>query len=1282
VRVATVAAVLFALLLGLTALAPQIIRGPRLGRVIGWMLPPMRGSISVGGGRWSWGAVWSFWRGRPAALSLDDVLVLDAEGAEVLRAAQISASVELSRDHAHLVVRDLHLRGAAWRFAQMRGTRDVGFLAAFQPVRRAGARGRARGGGIASFQIVGADLDGLDAVFDFPAWGLALRDVHATGSLALAAARPEPSTPPTTRSAATNPIFTFVVSDADVRAGGSLRVLDAAARAVLPFSAGRIQRIATTAARPTALELTASVTTGRSRLTLDGSFLGIYGGDRPDDRPHDRMDDRMPDRMPDERPARARPLGAIDLRAHFSDAADAVGTVLARRFPGAGAGSPPPIAVAGSGATLDLTFTGPFEQLRVELAARGFDLGARGLTFEGVGGALSVRPSQARAQVTGLTFTSPAGGRLTLDATLDQMEVRGTLTLDHFATAPYLPTFLRPLAGGVLEGRVRANFDRVAHSAFLDEVQLTLARSAGAGGASGATRRLRLTSTWAGGVEARGAGSIPAAAQTLRVAGARFAHGTLALPEVSAALAGGRFTARAQVILTDAAGHLVPPIVDIDARARGLAVERLVGAGFARGALDLRARVRGALDDLSIALDVPTGQTLRVFGEAFRLPAATSFHFDGQDLVIHPLRLRGTTDDAQLDLAGRVGRGGDLALALEVRDFPLDRLPALAEADLPFSARLSGRLQATGAARAPRLAGQLTIERASFQGRPIGGGTLVITPGPGGAIHAAGQVIEGITLEGTLAPVAGGLRGAATLRLRAVRLDPFLALLPGGARAAGLVSGTLEAQIAPRAPPELEGRLSQLVLTVTGPALAVTSSRSGAPVAAPPPATLELHAVDEVRLSARAGGGPLRIESARFTGTPGSVELWAEAARGRARGALRGRLALGSIAPLALPWLGGLLSRLSGDLDFDVAAETARAGAAPMVTGMVRVATPVTFRIAGLPVDARVAAGQARLDADGIAHLDLPVTLGAGTLRLSGTVTSLAPADARAALDAAVDLAGDLDAHLLALAAPSVIAWAQGSARLDAHLEAHARPARGEGFRDVSVRARLRPAAQGLKLALRAAPAIPIEATEGEIDLDDQALTARGLRLRAAGKGEVTIGAAADGPAVVQLGSLLAPRPGRVNLPVRGRLTATTIAPLVIDDASFALRLDGDLARRARLTGEVTLVAAHVPASGLKSPSRAATATKTAPSSSTSASSISSTSSTWLRRPELARIDLDIRARSRGGAIIVQVPKLPDVQVDVDYQLRGTPLRPQVSGKLQGADFYSSFALLLRRIFQ
>ncbi|HET6146686.1 MAG TPA: hypothetical protein VFH68_04085 [Polyangia bacterium] len=1240
---------LVCLLLLLAALAPIIVRGARFGRVVGWLMPATRGAISVAGGSWSWSGAWAIWRGRPATLSLDGIRIVDPEGVDVLRAEHVEGTVELSRDRARLVLRDLHIRHAFWRFAQMKAGRDVGFLAAMQPLRRVAARPRARGGGLASLAIAGAQLDGVDVIFDLPAWGLSLTDVHARGQLALTAAAGDAGTGTGTsadgRGRTARAAFTFEVADADLRGGGLLRVLGGQARSELPFSSGRIDRVATTAARPDRLELAASgVATGAARLTLNAWFGGVYGGSG--DRAHGSKAG-----------AGAGHGGAIELHAHFTDAADAVRAVLARRFRAGAA----PVTVAGPGAVLDLGVLGPFDQVRVESSLRGFDLGARGLSFAGVAGTLTVEPAAGRARLVGLTFASPAGGRLALDAEVDRLLIQGTLALDHFATAPYLPPFLRPLAGGALDGRVRAALDLVGRTASLERVDLTFTPPTRAPGARLPGHPLRLVA----GAGTRVARAPKSRAQIVQLDGARFARGTLVLPEVAFELAGGRVSGRARLTLTDDQGHLRPPIIDVDARARRISFTQLAGATFATGDLDFRARAKGALDDLTLTIDVPADQSLRVFGEVCQLPASTTLRFDGRALTLPDFRLRGRSG-SELAFDGRIQRDGEVAVTLEVRGFPLGKLPGVADAELPISGTLSGRLRASGPAREPRLEGQITIAHTQLQGRPIGGGMLTIRPGPGGAgaISGTGQVMEGVAFDGTMAPAGGSVRGTAKLQLRAVRLDPFLALLlPGGARASGVVSGTLEARVAPHAPPEVEGRISELALTVTG--ATPHASRPGGP-AAPPP-TLELHALDEVRLSARAGGGPIRIEAARFAGTAGSVELAGESVAGNARAWVRGRLALGAIAPVVMPWSRGTLTRLAGDLDFDIAAQAAR-DAVPVVTGTVRVATPVSLRVAGLPFDARLASGSLRLDGDGTTHLDLPVTLGAGTLRLTGVVTSPMDGDPRVT----VDLDGDLDAGLLALAAPTTVAWATGGARLHAHVEGRPLFAGAAAGDDLRVRARLSPAP--LTLALRAWPGVAIQVAGGPIDLDQHSLSARALRLTVAGTADLTIGAPVDGAAVVELGSLQRPRPGRVTLPVRGRVTASPVAPLVVDDASLALRLDGDLTRRARLTGEVTVTAAHVP------PGKARR--KATPAAGKATGIRSAATSSWLRRPELARIDLDVRARARRGAVTVELDNLPDVHVGVDYRVRGTPLAPQISGDLQGADLFSSFALFLRRIFQ
>jgi hypothetical protein len=60
------------------------------------------------------------------------------------------------------------------------------------------------------------------------------------------------------------------------------------------------------------------------------------------------------------------------------------------------------------------------------------------------------------------------------------------------------------------------------------------------------------------------------------------------------------------------------------------------------------------------------------------------------------------------------------------------------------------------------------------------------------------------------------------------------------------------------------------------------------------------------------------------------------------------------------------------------------------------------------------------------------------------------------------------------------------------------------------------------------------------------------------------------------------------------------------------------------------------------------------------------------------RMRLDVRLHSTGGgAVRVEVPKAPDVHLDLDFQVRGTVAKPQITGRTQGADLYSRLLLWL-----
>ena len=148
----------------------------------------------------------------------------------------------------------------------MKTTTDIGFIAALAPKKEApppppGAEPKGPG---TYFEIVGAELGDLTAIFDFP-------------GLVGAGAAPRPR-------ARVAEAVERRSQESDVRlrrragvaaGGGLLRILD---DIVLPFDRVAINRVATTPERPDDILLDLEeAATGRTKLVGKGFFTGIYG---------------------------------------------------------------------------------------------------------------------------------------------------------------------------------------------------------------------------------------------------------------------------------------------------------------------------------------------------------------------------------------------------------------------------------------------------------------------------------------------------------------------------------------------------------------------------------------------------------------------------------------------------------------------------------------------------------------------------------------------------------------------------------------------------------------------------------------------------------------------------------------------------------------------------------------------------------------------------------------------------------------------------------------------
>ena len=302
----------FGLLLVAFAGVTALLRGERLGRLVMGHLPAFAGKIELRAISWQPRLWLDLLSDRPTPIVIEGLRIADPEGTDVLRAPRLELKVRpRSVLSGRVFLHDVKLGpGSFWRFGRMARQDAIGFLAWFRsgapevvpppppPEKKAGDEG-----GFV-FQIVNAELAGLDAEFDFPgAWGLLLRDIHGPATLLVEGE--------------------FVGWDLQklvARKGGYLRILDD----VLPFDRVEVARVATTRDWPDNIFLdVAAARTGRSTLTARGMFTGIYGyGQKPDDPPV---------------------ASGIDMHAEFSDAAPALAAVASRR-------GIPELAVAGEGA--------------------------------------------------------------------------------------------------------------------------------------------------------------------------------------------------------------------------------------------------------------------------------------------------------------------------------------------------------------------------------------------------------------------------------------------------------------------------------------------------------------------------------------------------------------------------------------------------------------------------------------------------------------------------------------------------------------------------------------------------------------------------------------------------------------------------------------------------------------------------------------------------------------------------------------------------------------------
>src|SRR4029079_10444144 len=572
-------------------------------------------------------------------------------------------------------IHDLRVPVALWKFAAMKNSEGIGFLAALAPKKEPpppppGTKPKGPG---SFFAIEGAELGDLNAIFDFPrSWGLELRHAHARASLKQDGTDPE------------HPTFGFDAGPVLAAGGGWLRILD---DYVLPFDRVDIARVATTQEwfDDIFLDLT-EANTGRTKLVGKGFFTGIYG---------------------------EKSVPGNKLHAGFTQAGDALTAVVA-----GGGLKIEGLTISGDDAAINADLNDTFAALKVKAAFKGLDAKFDTYRALGIGFGLRFDAGAGKVDVDDFGFGSPGGGKMKLGVKLDTntLALDANLAFTDFHTESYVPPELRAMAGGRLQGRIDARADIAHKTARLPRVDLKFTRpKAGglpkevriAGNAVLGADRIKTDGLTVSvtGASATAKGSVnldkqqldlghtvladelarlmdemglPPVAKSARIdakadgsfenprvsgdasvqgvnAGGRklpelvakfgLEKGTLRLDKLAGPLFGGHIDGHGTVQLWEkrASKPLKSPIVDVKLDLRDIDLATLAQSEDLAGRLSLHADATGPLDGITARVSVPAGTPVTVLGDAYSLgPVEILLDTDksGQTATVKTLRLK------------------------------------------------------------------------------------------------------------------------------------------------------------------------------------------------------------------------------------------------------------------------------------------------------------------------------------------------------------------------------------------------------------------------------------------------------------------------------------------------------------------------------------------------------------------------------------------------------------------------------------------------------------------
>ena len=1251
--------------------AAVVLQGPRLAGLISGVLPKNRGKLEIGGITWSLRALADIVTDVPSPVGVDGLRIIDPEGVVVLDVPHLEARVKLrTLIGGSFSIHELKIGKAMWRFAQMKDSPGIGFIAALAAAPQPGAPppekkkkadkdGEAQGPG-SLFEITGADIDEFNVLFDFPgSWGLELRRTRVHASLIQSTVDPK------------HPIFGFDAGPVIAEGGGWLRILD---DNLLPFDKILINRVSTTQDRPDDIFLDLrEAKTGASSLVGKGYFTGIYG---------------------------ETSVPGIALHAEFHKAADAFNQVIAgKKIEGLG--------LAGDDARAVLDLNDTFAALKVaaqfsglEVAYppyRALDLGFR-LGFDG--GAMKVT-------LKDFGLGAPGGGTLGLDATLDatKMTLASDLRLKAFTTDSFVPTELQPIAGGQLDGHLHADLTLPPGrpSASVRDLDITLERRRARGlprtirvhGQAKASPTRLATSgltVEVPGARATAAGEmnpvrqtvalglevlaydlgrtlasmgLPRLARTARVSArvdgpltspsasgdaavTGLAVGKKVVPELRSKFGLDQGVARLESLTGDLlGGHLEGhgtlrlfersakrplkhPVVNADLRARHIDLAEASGSPDVAGFLSLEAHAEGPLDALTAWIKVPPRQPVRVAGEVLDVgPIVAKLDRDLATIErLHVSRRTGGT----VDVTGTFDtKAQAVSLDVELAGVPLATLPGVAEAGLGVTGVAGGTFHIGGTVALPELSGTLALKGVHARGVDLGEGKLVLGPnngaqGPG--VKCSGDLFDRLHIEGTALQTSLGPVVHASASFQKLILEALLPELGELGDGQGIASGHVQVDLAPHQPLRAEVSLSELALSLARAIEAAPGEPTTRRVEVA--ATRPIHVV--------VFGDRVTLDQVDLATTGGDLHAHGTLDGNRVAGAVDGHLDL----ELLQPFVTASIDKLAGALDVGLTA----AGTLdkPDLRGKVVVQQPVRVRPKGFDADVVVTGGTATLDPAGAALSNLAVTVDGATTRLDGRVT-LGPSFRPESVDA--HLAGEISARFLASQAGDAISDAQGRARIKADVRGKLdNPVLTAWLGLGTITFRLRDSGT------------EVEVKSGVVELTNSGAQLRNVRVIIDDQGTLVIGAEGVRPGRLAIKKLVPFEIGDVDFPLHGeQLTYRSPNSFEINDMAFDLDFQGNPTDGFELGGEARIISGRYVqdfkfSNLVLSPRVDESAVRPF----------------YEGKPLIANLGLDLNVRTVGDAFVVQNNIAPEIHIDVALHVGGTLSQPRLAGEVRPTD--------------